>query len=112
MDITRTGLQIMDAIEQLSGYNRVRYKAEVLNAQQGLLQLAEGIQQAAKIPIRMPDKVNKAGWAKGTTSHDKTTKRLLTGAEYATKAANKAEQAQRRQQGQAMAPLTKEDGAI
>ena len=34
----------MDATEQLSGYNRVRYKAEVVRAQQGLLQLVEGIQ--------------------------------------------------------------------
>ena len=69
-------MQIIDAAEQLSGYNRVQYEAEVVHAQQGLLQLAEGIQEAAKIPVRMPDKVNKAGWAKGTMSHDRTTKRL------------------------------------
>ena len=61
MDITRTGLQIMDAAEQLSDYNRTRYKAEVIRTQQGLLQLAEGIQQAANLPVRMPDKLNKAG---------------------------------------------------
>jgi hypothetical protein len=42
----------------------------------------------------MPDKVNKPGWAKGIKSHNKTKKRLLIGAEYAVKAADKAEQAQ------------------
>jgi hypothetical protein len=60
----------------------------------------------------MPDKVNKAGWAKGTTSYNRMTKRLLTGVEYATKAADKAEQAQGQQRGQAIAPLTKEGETI
>lgn len=101
MDIARTGLQIMDAAEQLSDYNRIPYEAEVIRTQQSLLQLAEGIQQAANLPVRMPNKVNKAGWAKGTTSHTRITKRLLTDAEYAIKAADKAEQAQRQQRGQA-----------
>jgi hypothetical protein len=59
MNITSTGLQIINAAEQFSGYNRVRYEDEVLRAQKSLLLLAQGIQEAAKIPIRMPDKVNK-----------------------------------------------------
>jgi len=40
------------------------------------------------------------------------TKRLLISAEYATKAADKAEQAQRQQRGQAIALLTKEGETI
>lgn len=40
MNITSAGLQIMNAAENLTGYNRARYESEVLRTQQGLLLLA------------------------------------------------------------------------
>lgn len=44
----------------------------------------------------MPNKINKPKWAKAIKSHNKTIKRLLTGAEAAIKAADKAKKAQQR----------------
>jgi hypothetical protein len=90
----------MNVAENLTGYDRVRYEREVLRAQQGLLKLAEGINEQSEITVRMPDKVKKSGWARTAKGHDKTTKRLLTGAEVAVKDADKAEEAQQRQQRQ------------
>lgn len=61
LSITNTGLQIVNAAENLIGHGRAQYEEEVLRTQRGLLRLAEDISEQADIAIRMPDKVKKAG---------------------------------------------------
>ena len=102
----------MTAAENLTGYNRIQYENEVLRTNQGLLRLAQSYNEQEEITIQMPDKVNKPGWARGFKSHDKTTKRLMTGAEAATKDADKAEKAQRRQQPVQQVQPTTEQGEL
>jgi hypothetical protein len=112
MVITSTGLEIMTAAESLTGYNRIQYENQVLKAHQNLLSIAHSYSEQGEIAVRMPDRVNKPGWARGIKSHDRTTKRLMTGAEAATRAADKAEETQRRQQDPSTAQPTTVDGQL
>ena len=45
------------------------------------------------LPTRLPDKVQKPKWAKPKKTHDRASKRSMTGAEAAEQAADKAERA-------------------
>ena len=51
------------------------------------------IAQNDLLSTRLPDKIKKLKWAKPKKSHDKASKRLITGAEAAKQAADKAERA-------------------
>jgi hypothetical protein len=92
-DITSTSLEILDARETLADHAKAQFDDTVIRAHHGLMTLVEDMREYAQLPINMPQKVNQSGWARGAKSHEKTTKRLLTGAEAAVKDADKAEQA-------------------
>ena len=48
-----------------------------------------------KISVKMTKRVKKPGWARGFKSHDKTIKRLMTGAKAVINDADKAEETRR-----------------
>jgi hypothetical protein len=58
-----------------------------------LLEFAGQVASDDLLPTRLPDKINKPKWAKPKKTHDKASKRLMTGAETAEQAADKAERA-------------------
>ena len=91
-EITTLGLQVLKAREGLTGYARTRYDTATTNAQQGLVEYAQELQED-DLHTRMPDIVKKSGWNRQFKSHDKTKKRLMTGAEAAEHDANHREQA-------------------
>ncbi|KAF7505946.1 hypothetical protein GJ744_012388 [Endocarpon pusillum] len=102
----------MAAVKNLTGYTRAQYENDVLQANRDLLQRAQTYSEQADISIRMPDKVNKPGWARASKGRQKTTKRLMTGAEAATEDADKAEEAYRHQQSAQQAPPITVDGQL
>jgi len=82
----------LEARDNLTGYARVRYNTATTNAQQGLIDYAQELQED-DLHTRMPDIVKKSGWKRQFKSHDKTQKRLMTGAEAAERDVNHREQA-------------------
>ena len=89
-EITRLGLQAIEARDGLTGYARNRYDAAAVNAQQGLLQFAEELQKD-DLHTRMPDIVKNSGWNRRFKSHDKASRRLMTGAEAAERDISRTE---------------------
>ena len=85
-------MQVLEAREGLTGYARTRYDTAATNAQQGLIEYAQELRED-DLHTRMPDIVKKSGWNRQFKSHDKTKKRLMTGAEAAERDANSREQA-------------------
>ena len=95
-EITTLGLQVLEARDNLTGYARIRYDTAATNAQQGLVQYAQELQED-DLYTRMPDIVKKSGWNRQFKSHDKTQKRLMIGVEAAERDANYREQAAARE---------------
>jgi hypothetical protein len=91
-EITTLGLQVLDARDKLTGYARIRYNTAATNAQQGLIEYAQELQED-DLHTRMSDIVKKSGWNRQFKSHDKTHKRLMTGVEAAERDANHREKA-------------------
>jgi hypothetical protein len=79
-------LQVLEAREGLTSYARTRYDIAATNAQQGLVEHAQELQNDDYI-------VKKSGWNRQFNSHDKTQKRLMTKTEAAKRDANHREQA-------------------
>ncbi|ERF72882.1 hypothetical protein EPUS_08495 [Endocarpon pusillum Z07020] len=90
------GLQVLEAREDLTGYARTRYDRAATNAQQGLVEFAQELKED-DLNTRMPDPVKRSGWNRQFKSHDKTNKRLMTGAEAAERDASNREQAAARE---------------
>ena len=95
-EMTVLGLQVLNARNSLTGYARQRYENVAAQAQRGLVEFAQELDQD-DLHIRMPDVVQKSSWRRQLKSHDKAKKRLMTGAEIAEKDANKREQEADRQ---------------
>ena len=91
-EITTLGFQVLEARDNLTGYARIRYNTAATNAQQGLIEYAQELQED-NLHTRMPDIVKTSGWNRQFKSHDKTQKRLMTGVEAAERDANHREQA-------------------
>lgn len=87
---------MIGARDSLTGYARARYDSAATNAQQELLKFAQNLRHD-DLHTQMPDIVKKSGWNRQFKSHDKTNKRLMTGAEAAERDANKREQAEARE---------------
>jgi hypothetical protein len=83
---------MLTARDNLTGYTRTRYDTAATNAQQGLVEYAQELQED-DLHTRMPDIVKKSGWNRQFKSHDKTQKRLMTEAEAAERDVNRREQA-------------------
>ena len=92
-EITELGLQVLEARDGLTGYARVRYDSAATNAQQGLVQFSQKLQED-DLHTRTPDSVKNSGWNRKFKSHDKVNKRVMTGAEAAEKDADKRERKQ------------------
>jgi hypothetical protein len=90
--ITRIGLQVLEARESLTGYARARYDIAATNAQQGLVEYAQELRED-DLHTQMPDIVKRPGWNRQFKSHNKTQKRLMTRAEAAERDANYRERA-------------------
>jgi cellulose biosynthesis protein BcsQ len=83
---------VLEAKESLTGYARTRYDTAATNAQQGLIEYAQELQED-DLHTRMPDIVKKSRWNRQFKSHSKTQKHFMTGAEAAERDANSREQA-------------------
>jgi hypothetical protein len=80
-DLTRSDLQIKQAEEQLIGLAKARYEAQVIKTNRALVEFAGMVVQDDLLPTRLPDKIKKSKWTKPKKSHDKASKRSMTGAE-------------------------------
>jgi hypothetical protein len=92
-DLTRSDLQVKQAGEELTGLAKARYDYQAIKTNRALVEFAGMVAQDDLLPTRLPDKVKKPKWAKPKKSHDKASRRSMTGAEAAEQAANKAERA-------------------
>jgi hypothetical protein len=90
-NITATGLQVLTARESLTGLAKARFDSQLIKTNNALLEFAGQVASDDLLPTRLPDKINKPKWAKPKKTHDKASKRLMTGAEAAEQAADKAE---------------------
>jgi hypothetical protein len=79
-EITGLGLQALEARDELAGYARIRYDSAAAKAQQSLIDFAQELQED-DLHTRMPDIVPNSGWNRRFKAHDKTKRRLMTGAE-------------------------------
>jgi hypothetical protein len=87
---------MLEVREGLTGYARTRYDSAATNAQQGLIQFAQELQDDDLYP-RMPSIVRNPGWNRRFKTHDKVNKRLMTGAEASERDANNREKAAHRE---------------
>jgi hypothetical protein len=92
-DITATGLQVLTARDGLTGLAKARFDNQLVKTNKALLEFAEQVAKDDLLPTRLPDKVQKPKWAKPKKTHDKASKRSMTGAEAAERAAGQVERA-------------------
>ena|SRR2546423_12719260 len=77
----------------LTGLAKARWESQLIKTNRALADYAGQLAQDDLLPTRLPDKVQKVKWLKPKESHDKASKRSMTGAEAAEQAADKAERA-------------------
>ena len=94
-DITATGLQVLNARDNLTGLAKARFDAQLVKTNKALLEFAGQVAKDDLLPTRLPDKVRKPKWAKPRKTHGKASARSYTGAEAAELAADQAEQRSR-----------------
>jgi hypothetical protein len=80
------------ARDNLTSYTRTQYDTAATNAQQGLIEYAQELQED-DLHTRMPDIMKKSRWNRQFKSYNKTQKRLMTEAEAAERDVNQREQA-------------------
>jgi hypothetical protein len=81
---------------ELTGLTKARWESQLIKTNRALADYAGQLAQDDLLPTRLPDKVQKAKWLKPKKSHDKASKRSMTGAEAAEQAADKVERAAKR----------------
>lgn len=91
-DIIASGLQALDARDNLTGLAKARFDSQLIKTNKALLDFARQVTEDDLLPIRLPDKVKKPKWAKLRKPHGKASARSFTGAEAAEIAANQAKQ--------------------
>jgi hypothetical protein len=89
-DITRDGEKIMAARDRLAGEARARFDNEMVTSNRQLLSFAAIVEAQSELPTYLPTRVEKPYRIRQAKSHDKTSKRAMTGLEMAEKEANKA----------------------
>jgi len=80
----------------LTGLAKARWESQLIKTNRALADYAGQLAQDDLLPTHLPDKVQKAKWLKSKKSHDKASKRSMTGAEAAEQEVNKAERAAKR----------------
>jgi hypothetical protein len=90
-DITATGLQVLNARDDLTGLAKARFDAQLVKTSKALLEFAKD----DLLPTRLSDKVQKPKWAKLRKTYGKPSARSYMGAEAAELAADQAEQRSR-----------------
>ena len=100
-DITSSTLNARLAGDNLTGLAKVRFESQLVKTNRALVDYAGQLAQDDLLPTRLPEKIQKARWLKPKKTHDRASRRSITGAEAAEQAANKAERAAAR-------PLTPE----
>jgi hypothetical protein len=80
----------------LTGLVKARWESQLIKTNRALADYAGQLAQDDLLLTRLPDKIQKVKWLKPKKSHDKASKRLMTGAEAAEQAADKAERASKR----------------
>jgi hypothetical protein len=80
----------------LTGLAKARWESQLIKTDRALADYAGQLAQDDLLLTRLPDKVQKAKWLKPKKSHDKVSKRLMTGTKAAERAADKAERAAKR----------------
>ena len=106
-EITGLGLQVIQARENLTGYARQRYETAATQAQRGLVEFAQELEEE-DLHVRMPDAVKTSSWKRKFKAHGKAKRRLLTGAEAAERDANTRE---RETGGDTGGPLRKREAS-
>jgi hypothetical protein len=81
---------------ELTGLAKARWESQLIKTNRALADYAGQLAQDDLLPTRLPDKIQKAKWLKPKKSHDKVSKRSMTGAEAAEQTADKAERAVKR----------------
>jgi hypothetical protein len=92
-DITSSTLQARLAGDSLTGLAKARFESQLVKTNRALVNYAGQLAQDDLLPTRLPEKIQKARWLKPKKTHDRASRRSMTGAEAAEQAANKAEKA-------------------
>ena len=90
-DITSAILEAQQAGDNLTGLAKARFESQLVRTNRALINYAGQLAQDDLLPTRLPEKIQKARWLKPKKTHNRASRRSLTGAEAAEQAANRAE---------------------
>jgi ribosomal 50S subunit-recycling heat shock protein len=111
-NITSSTLQARLAGDNLKGLAKARFESQLVKTNRALVNYAAQLAEDDLLPTRLPEKIQKAKWLKPKKTHDKATRRSMTGAEVAEQAANKAEKAATRPVTPGQVESDEDDGIV